>query len=155
MHNENTRYASILLPMDFSPCSLQARSHAMDFAKTYASTVHVLYVVEPLELFTGSDGIEQSVYFDVMQSLRRQAEERMRDVVDDISAEGVPVVSAIREGRPSDVIADYAAEHGIALICLSTHGRSGLNHLVLGSTTEHVLRKATCPVFVVRCASQG
>lgn len=144
-------YSSILLPVDFSECSLHAREYAVDLANTYSSTLHLLYVVEPLDLFSGADGIEQSVYFDVMQSLRSQAQERMERVVRELSSLGLKVESVVREGRPSDVITDYAVEKGIALICLSTHGRRGLNHLVLGSTTEQVLRKAQCPVFVVRC----
>lgn len=155
MPSEQKTYPSILFPVDFSECSMHARAYAVDLAKRYSSTLHLLYVVEPLELFSGSDGIEQSVYFDVMQSLRGQATERMANLVSDFKAEGLAVEWAIREGRPSDVIAEYAEALDISMICLSTHGRSGLNHLVLGSTTEHVLRKAVCPVFVVRCGQKA
>jgi len=151
MEHNTLQYPSILLPLDFSECSLHARTYAVDLARKYASTIHLLYVVEPLDLFSGADGIEQSVYFDVMSSLRDRASEKMKNVAEDLREEGLNVVTSVQEGKPSDVIASYATDHSISLICLSTHGRSELNHLFLGSTTEHVLRKATCPVFVVRC----
>jgi nucleotide-binding universal stress UspA family protein len=57
----------------------------------------------------------------------------------------------VREGKPADEIVDYAKSHSIGLICMSTHGWSGFKHLLLGSTTERVLRRAPCPVFVMRC----
>jgi nucleotide-binding universal stress UspA family protein len=53
-------------------------------------------------------------------------------------------------GRASDEICGYAKEHGISIISIGTHGRSGLEHFLFGSTTERVLRKAPCPVLSVR-----
>ncbi|MCL4720932.1 MAG: universal stress protein [Gammaproteobacteria bacterium] len=53
-------------------------------------------------------------------------------------------------GRPAETIVDYASEKGAEMIVITTHGHSGLKHVLLGSTTEGVLRRATCPVLSVR-----
>jgi nucleotide-binding universal stress UspA family protein len=78
----------------------------------------------------------------------------MKEEQREIETLGLKVTASVREGRPANVITDYASQNGIDLICISTHGRSGLNHMLLGSTTEHVLRLASCPVFVVRCGAE-
>lgn len=154
MTTQPKQYHHILLPIDFSPCSRIAREYAIDFATRYDADIHVLYVVEPLAAFTAADGVEQSVYFDVMQRLREQSAEQMKEAQREMETLGLKVTASVREGRPADVISEYASQHTIDLICISTHGRSGLNHMLLGSTTEHVLRLATCPVFVVRCGAE-
>ena len=61
-----------------------------------------------------------------------------------------PVKTLVRTGSPADEIVDAAKEMGVDLIILSTHGRTGLKHLLLGSMTENVVRRAPCPVLVVR-----
>ena len=144
-------YSRILFPVDFSECSMGAWTHAEQLARRYSAVIHVLYVVEPIDVFASADGVEQSVYYDVMQRVREQAQSRIQSFGSEATARGLSVEISVREGRPSDVIVHYAQEREISLICLSTHGRTGLPHMFLGSTTEHVVRKAPCPVFVVRC----
>jgi nucleotide-binding universal stress UspA family protein len=55
-------------------------------------------------------------------------------------------------GRPAEEIANYARDHDAAMIIMTTHGYSGVKHLLLGSTTEGVLRHANCPVLSIRAA---
>jgi nucleotide-binding universal stress UspA family protein len=62
---------------------------------------------------------------------------------------GVPAVEAIRIGVPHEVIRRYAAEHGVDLVVMGTHGRTGLDHALLGSVTERVVRTADVPVMTV------
>ncbi|MFN4769004.1 MAG: universal stress protein [Candidatus Kapaibacterium sp.] len=154
MTTQPKQYHHILLPVDFSPCSRHAQEYAADFAARYNADLHLLYVVEPLAAFTAADGVEQSVYFDVMQRLREQSTVLMQESQRELESLGLKVSAQIREGRPADVITEYASQNKIDLICMSTHGRSGLNHVLLGSTTEHVLRRSHCPVFVVRCEAK-
>jgi universal stress protein A len=66
----------------------------------------------------------------------------------------VPVAKVL-EGRPVDEITGYAKEVGATMIVMSTHGRSGLRHLLIGSTAEGVVRHAGCPVLTVRGGNQG
>ncbi len=144
-------YEHILVPTDFSDCASKVLDHARDFAQRFGATLHVLYVVEPIDTFATVNGVEQSVYFDMIRDVRESATTKLNEMVQHLKNEGLKVEAVVKEGRPSDVIVDYAHSTNASMICISTHGRSGLNHLLLGSTTERVLRRAQCPVFVVRC----
>lgn len=143
-------FPSILVPTDFSECAQEAERYGVELARTFGSVLHFLYAVEPIDTFATINGVEQSIYFDVLKDLRSSAEERFAQLAEGLTKEGLTVITAVREGRASDVIVEYANQHSIALICISTHGRRGVSHLILGSTTERVVRRAPCPLFVVR-----
>lgn len=143
-------FRSILVPTDFSECARSAERYAVELARMFGSTLHYLYAVEPIDTFATVSGVEQSIYFDVLKDLRSSAQEQLERIAATLTAEGLSVVTAVRDGRASDVIVEYATEHNISLICIATHGRRGFSHLLLGSTTERVIRRAPCPLFVVR-----
>ncbi|MBL7998868.1 MAG: universal stress protein [Candidatus Kapabacteria bacterium] len=143
-------YSSLLVPVDFSNCSMKSVDYGVDFGLRYGAVVHLLFVVEPIETFVSINGMEQSVYVDMVRSVREQGEIRLNGLAAELRGKGLSVVASVCEGKPSEEILDYAKKNAIELICISTHGRSGLNHFLLGSTTERILRKAECPVFVIR-----
>jgi nucleotide-binding universal stress UspA family protein len=146
-------FPSILIPTDFSECAHVAEQYGLQLARTFHSAVHYIYAVEPIDTFATINGVEQSIYFDVMSDLRTSAEERLSQIAASLQQEGISVSTAVREGRASEVIIEYAQQNSISLICIATHGRRGFSHLILGSTTERVVRRAPCPVFVVRATS--
>lgn len=141
---------SILVPTDFSQCAQSAVEHGIFLAKTFNAQLHLLFVVEPIDTYVSINGIEQSVYVDLVRNVRDSAQTKLEALCQELEQQQIKVKTATLEGKPADAILDYAQDNGVSLICLSTHGRSGLNHLLLGSTTEKVLRKAPCPVYVVR-----
>lgn len=141
---------SILVPTDFSQCAQSAVEHGIFLAKTFHAQLHLLFVVEPIDTYVSINGIEQSVYVDLVRNVRDSAHTKLETLCQELEQQSMSVKTATLEGKPADAILDYAQDNGVSLICLSTHGRSGLNHLLLGSTTEKVLRKAPCPVYVVR-----
>ncbi len=143
-------YHSILYATDFSECSTKALEYAVDLAHIMNAKLHLLHVVEPLDMYATRFGTEQSLYFDLMKELRTTANSDLQKVAAQISDRGIGVIPVVREGKPAEQIVNYASEHSIALICIATHGWTGFKHLMLGSTTERVLRHAECPVFVVR-----
>jgi nucleotide-binding universal stress UspA family protein len=145
-------FPSILIPTDFSECAQMAEHYGLELARTFHSAVHYLYAVEPIDTFATINGVEQSIYFDVLSDLRATAEERLAQIAATLQQEGLSVTTAVREGRASEAIVEYAQQNNISLICIATHGRRGFSHLILGSTTERVVRRAPCPVFVVRAA---
>jgi len=147
-------YNTILVPTDFSPCSDKALEYGKDLSKRFNAQLHILYVVEPIETFATINGVEQSVYIDMIREVHTSATERMARLQSDLSGFGYNVICNVREGRPSETILEYSKANNMSMICLATHGRSGLNHLLLGSTTEKILRKAECPVFVVRATEE-
>jgi nucleotide-binding universal stress UspA family protein len=147
-------FPSILIPTDFSECAQEAERYGIVLARTFGSSLHYLYAVEPIDTFATINGVEQSIYFDVVKDLRASAEERLAQIASKLSEEGLRVTTAVREGRASEAIVEYAQQESISLICISTHGRRGFSHLILGSTTERVVRRAPCPVFVVRASKR-
>ncbi len=143
-------YHSILFATDFSECSRKAIEHAVDLAQLMNAKLHLLHIIEPIDMYATRFGTEQSLYFDLMKEMRTGAHADLNKLTAEISARGVSVIPVLREGKPADEIVSYAKEHNIGLICIATHGWTGFKHLMLGSTTEKVLRHAVCPVFVVR-----
>ena len=66
----------------------------------------------------------------------------------------VVIKEIVEMGEPHDLIVDWAKDNAVDIIVMSTHGRSGLSRMVLGSVTERVLRKAECPVLAIPCHAQ-
>jgi nucleotide-binding universal stress UspA family protein len=138
----------ILVPVDFSQCSLKALRYAVAFARQFKASITLLYVVQQYYLpgdFTG--GLDYA-------ALEKEIEENSAKELESIAAKQVgkkaPWKVLLRMGRPVDQIIRVADELNADLIILATHGHSGLKHVVLGSTAENVVRHAPCPVLTVR-----
>ncbi|CQR50248.1 MULTISPECIES: universal stress protein [Haloferax] len=137
-------YDEILLPVDGSPTAEQAAPHVFDLAERYDATVHVLFVVNTTRDNAGIVGGP------VLETLEQEG----KRVVDEVTARGesrgIETVGAVRRGAPHGAILDYATEHGVAVIAMATHGRTGVERVLLGSVTERVVRTAPVPVLTVR-----
>ncbi|HYH68945.1 MAG TPA: universal stress protein [Urbifossiella sp.] len=129
----------ILYPTDFSSYSNQAYFHAVGMAETYRASLTVVYVVTP-----GSPEAEKgSDYWLGQLGHVRPADER------------IAVHHVLLEGDPAGEISRYAADAGIDVIVIGTHGRTGVDRLVMGSVAEKVMREAPCSVLVVKLAKGG
>ena len=140
-------YEHILLPTDGSDAAAQAAPHAIDLAKRYDATLHLLSVVDTAAL--GPDVRTEVVV--------GQFEEMAQDAIDDLTERaeraGVSTVTGtVAHGAAHRAICAYADEHDVDLIVMSTHGRSGLGRFLLGSVTEKVIRRASVPVLAIRAA---
>lgn len=137
---------NILAPVDFSEASEVAVQHAKELALTYGSQITLLHAVEEV-MYPSVYGVEiadipgPKVVDRVEGSLAAMARQ-------EIGYEHVVVDSDL--GYAPSVILDYEEEYRVDLIVIATHGRSGLERLLLGSVTERVVRRATAPVFVVK-----
>ena len=141
---------SVLVPIDFSEHSQKALSYAKEFAKQWSATIHLLHVIEPV-IFPVDWGYAPVDLTNVEKEYESAAEQELSKMVETLHGEGysaIPMV--IHGGRSSDEINQYAKDHTISMICIATKGKGGVEHLLLGSTTERVLRKAPCPVLVIR-----
>lgn len=142
------RLKTILVPTDFSECSDAAVKYGFALANAFGATVHLLNVVQdPYMMPWGADAFAAPVA-DMLTDWEAQAKRRLVESVPDASAS--PSVLTTRVGSPSSEIVRYAAQQGIDLIVLGTHGRGPLGHILLGSVAERVVRTATCPVLTVR-----
>lgn len=138
----------IVVPIDFSDCSRKALAYAVPLAKQFAAHIILLNVM-PANYFVGSEF--GPVDFPVPEGEWRENTSRelallaRRTVGDAVSYE-----VSVRQGQPAYEIASCAKEMDADLIVLSTHGRTGLRHVLVGSVAENVVRYAPCPVLVVR-----
>src|SRR5438445_4725583 len=125
----------ILYPTDFSPYSNLAYFHAVGLAETYGASLTVVYVYKP-----GSDeaaGGDRKFWRSQLEQVR-PANPR------------IAVHHALLDGDPASEIARYAADAGIDVIVIGTHGRTGVDRLLMGSVAEKVMRDAPCSVLVVK-----
>ncbi len=141
---------TVLVPTDFSRDAELSTSVALDLlAKQPGVTTLVLLHVYHLPYeYTAYGTIPTS--FDYFKDVEGAAEDRLQELAEPLASEGLSVKTVAREGYPPEVIIGEAEACGADLIALGTHGRSGLTHLLLGSTAERVVQHASCPVLTVR-----
>jgi nucleotide-binding universal stress UspA family protein len=138
----------ILVPIDFSDCSRKALQYALPFAKQFGATIELIHVVPINYLFGSEFG---AIDFPQMETeLKTNAQKRLAEFVDREIGSGVPSEAVVRTGQPMHEIVAEAKHRGADLIILSTHGRTGLRHVFMGSVAENVIRYAPCPVLTVR-----
>lgn len=143
------RLAKILVPIDFSPCSLKALHYAVPLARHFGARIILLHVVEPIiyPVDYGYGPVTRRIPNDVML---KKTWARLNSLGK--SSVGVSHLdeTLVRTGVASVEIAEVAKSLGIDLILLGTHGCTAPNESPRGSTSEKVVRHAPCPVFVVR-----
>lgn len=128
----------VLFATDFSTCAHHAEEYVASLSTVYGAPVEVIHV---LELYPGMYPAVQD---------HRETDERLDDVVHRLQRKTIPVTGHQMIGIPSVQICQAAMERDADLIVLGTHGRTGLEHILLGSTAERVLTMAPCPVLTVR-----
>jgi len=139
---------SILVPIDFSTPSIKALKYAEAFAERFGAKLTLIHVIEPLPL---PDFAQTSPLVIENDKLVRSCEEKLRALPNrlDLDVQMVEKI-LVRTGKPFYEIVQAARTLKVDLIIIATQGNTGIKHLLLGSTTERVVRHAGCPVFVVR-----
>jgi nucleotide-binding universal stress UspA family protein len=146
---------TILVPTDFSEDAELAIDTTRRLLAPLAQKARIILLHAfnlPIE-YTAYGPIPTSVNY--LQDSGLDAERRLQEMTDRLTAEGLTVDWVAREGDPSLVIVEEAEHRGADLITMGTHGRSGLRHLLLGSTAERVVQHARCPVMTVRRNTPG
>lgn len=145
-------YEDILVPTDGSSCAADAVDHALAIADACGATLHTVSVVDTKPARTTPGDVAPSEY---LEALEKGGEAAIADVVARAESAGVTVQSATLEGRPSERLLAYAEGKEIDLAVMGTHGRSGLERFLLGSTTERLVRKSPFPVVAVPATGDG
>jgi nucleotide-binding universal stress UspA family protein len=130
------RVNKILYPTDFSSYSNQAYFHALGLAEAYRASLTVLYVYNPGVEKAGGD---KRYWRDQLEQIRP-------------ANASIPVSHVFLEGDAAAEIVRYAADAAVDVIVLGTHGRTGVERLLMGSVAEKVMRDAPCSVLVVKLA---
>ncbi|MCU0784209.1 MAG: universal stress protein [Verrucomicrobia bacterium] len=139
----------ILVPTDFSKTSLRAFDVAVPLARDCGARLCLLSVIEPAAYATGLEGLVIAVP-DTM--LVRDARAGLPRLARRFVPSAIPVTCWVKRGKAFDVITEVAQQKNIDLIVLASHGRTGFDRVLMGSTAERVVRHARCPVFVVRAS---
>jgi len=140
---------TILVPIDFSPSADQAMAWAMDLARRYGASLIVAHVLQPVAWPASPDGLMLTPT-DLLATTRRELDASLERTRASIEAAGIGAKAALLDGTPAAEIAALARRAGADLIVMGTHGRTGLQHALLGSVAEKVVRTAPCPVLTVR-----
>jgi universal stress protein A len=141
----------ILVPVDFSAPSRAALEHATGLAERMDAELVVLHAWEQ-PAYLGPEGVVLSapgVVHPGLEEVRRAVE---REVAQFVKGVPLPAGTQVRvvQGKPHDAILAVAAEPGVDLVVMGTHGRSGLARMIVGSVAEAVIRHAPCPVLTLR-----
>ena len=151
-------YSQILVPLDGSNSAEAALTHGQAIARDSGATVHLLRVVEHLDEISmaraGDGGFAASEYsLDLARRLssekKHQAEEYLERVASPLKEAGVQVETAVLEGDASEQVVEYANEHSVDLIVMSTRGRGAIRRFLVGSVTDRVIRTSEIPVIAI------
>lgn len=144
---------TILVPTDFSDDAEQAIHTARRLLRGVpeAKLVLVHAYALPIE-YTAYGPIPTSVNY--LENTGAKAESQLEELAEKLRDENLQVEAVAVEGYPPQVILDTARDRKVDLIAMGTHGRTGIAHLLLGSTAERVVQKAPCPVITIRTSDE-
>jgi len=139
----------IVVPQDFSDYSLHALKYAVTLAGLFNSELIILHVVEPI-VYPADFSFGQVSIPAMEEEIRKHSEEQLNELVTKEIPSSIKVTSIIKVGKPFIEIIEVAKTENADLIVISSHGRTGMDHVLFGSTADKVVRKAPCPVLTVR-----
>ena len=138
----------VLVPVDFSSCSLEGLKYAIRFAEAFSAKITVLHVLDL--------GYAEPMYIGMPQGLTRFAREAIKDAKEEMRRFLGPVKFGRTKfgtefviGTPVEQISDFAISNDCDLIITSTHGLTGFKHVLIGSIAEHLVRQSRVPILVV------
>lgn len=138
----------VLVPTDGSPLAERALRYAVaEFPEAAVTTLHV---IDPFESVVAAEagGLPDAAgWYEAAQEGARAIHERAAEIADEA---GVELTTATEVGAPARTIVEYAASNDVDHVVLGSHGRTGVSRVLLGSVAETVVRRAGCPVTVVR-----
>jgi len=141
-------FMKILCPVDFSEFTDEILSYAVAIAKSFDSELHLIHVIPNLNYFTP---YESFLTPENLVAIERNIEGEVGKDFDKITKKiDLPFKRVVKTGVTFVEIIDYIKNQGIDLVIMGTHGRSGIEHILIGSVAEKVVRKSPCPVLTVR-----
>ena len=136
----------ILVPTDFSEYSQHALKYAVALAQSFKAKLYVVHVWEQSIVAAPTETFHAEIWVEAEKSEREQ----LNQLTQELRTKGIDVEPVFGSGIAHSEIVKTAKELDVDLITLATHGRTGLRHLVFGSTAEKIIRLAPCPVLVVK-----
>lgn len=145
---EGLRLKKILVGCDFSPDSAHALEHALNLAQEFQSEIHLVHAIEPT-LYKHIDATTGALAADLELAVEKTIRQRLDALVPPEVRTWCEVKTACVSGYSFEEIVRYVTDHAIDLVVLGRRGHALLDRMLVGSTTDRVLRKAPCPVLAV------
>ena len=137
---------SILCPVDFSDASRKAVQYAREFAANMGSSIYLLNVVEPRPM-----AVDITFnYVPLAEDLEKAARADLDVILQYLLGAGLTAECSVEIGNPADIILEKSGELDVNLMIMGSHGKTGLSRFIMGSVAETVVRKANCPVLIVK-----
>jgi len=144
---------TILFPTDFSNGARAAMDYALSLAQDYKANLVLLYVIQDISIAEWY--IPSSISAaDLVEDMQKSADREMEKWGGEAAAKVSTIEKLVVRGVPFVEIIRVAKEKNADMIVIGTHGRTGIDHMLFGSTAEKVVRKASCPVLTVRMAGK-
>ena len=141
-------FGRIVVPIDFSSCSMRGLDYARALAERFGSTLTLVHSVH-LDYYVASEEYARYDFPLLLRQAETAARDQMRALVRETNWGDIKIETVLEAGHPGEEICARAKDHRADLIVTSTHGRTGLRHVFMGSTAEYVVRHAHCPVLVI------
>lgn len=137
----------ILCPIDHSDCSKEALRYAVSFAMKDEAKLYLLHVIDIRSFDESIDAMSKQIPDD---ETLNQLKTKLLDCIPEEIRNGIDVEAIVVQGIPFVEIISTARKKNIDMIVIGSHGRTGIAHIMLGSVSEKVIRKAPCPVLTVK-----
>ena len=146
MHSLTVQPRQMVLPIDFSDCSMDAFEYAIEVAKWFDGPLTLVYAIEPLSYsldFTLTHPLQE-------KANRKKIEHRLQELTTLLENEGLSAQYKLVEKPSVEAILEISSTQQADLLIMGTHGRKGLSRLLLGSTTSKVLQHSPYPILTVK-----
>ncbi len=137
----------ILCPIDHSDCSKEALKYAVSFAMKDKAKLYLLHIIDIRSFSEGLDAMSKPI---PDEETLEQLRTKLLDCIPEEIRDDMDVEATVIQGIPFAEIISTAKEKEIDMIVIGSHGRTGISHMMMGSVSEKVVRKAPCPVLTVR-----
>ncbi len=142
--------AKIITAIDFSEVTDTVIAETIEMARAFNCSVTVMHVVQYVPETTLYEGEMILPDLPMQEMLEENSEKLLHDSQNKIRQAGIECNVCLRDGSPSNEILEYVNSENPRMVIIGSHGHGALYHLVLGSVSEKVVDKVTCPVFVVK-----
>lgn len=144
----------VLIPIDFSDYSKNSLRYSVNFTRCFNAELILIYVIEPV-IYPPDFSMGQIAVPAVDVDIDKRASEELQKLAKTEIPADMKVKTLVKTGKPFVEIIETAAAENIDLIIIASHGHSGVEHILFGSTADKVVRKAPCPVLTLREPVKG
>jgi universal stress protein A len=141
-------FKKIVCPVDFSEFTTEIVAYAVSIATKFDAELHLLHVIPNLNYFTPYESfLTPENLVAIERNIEKEVQKDFSKITEEIE---IPAQTAVKQGVTFVEIIDYVKDQAMDLVVMGTHGRSGVEHILIGSVAEKVVRKAPCPVLTIR-----